>query len=545
MKKLWIIFMVGLISCVGAQSATVTVSGGTGLQAAIDGANAGDVIQITDSMTYNEDIFVGPGKDNLTIIGTGVNPPTILATNSTIHSVGSPDVAARGLVGGIMGVVSGLLAGGNPLPDQLGMVIEANNGTYENLILQNNGPSVSPDLFTGACTVIGDDNTFNDCVFRGTDQNTPGVADNEFCISFTSGNWPELDVALGFVSLPNYFQNLGYTTPVAAERTELNNCAFERSTNSVGAGDYSQYFYNAITAGYLNAVVPFNVVFNDCTWTNCGDGEVLETGGIDNLVFNNCSFDGNEGVVDLGGGTWVFNDTVFANSTAGRLFRHDAVVEFGGGASYSTLNGCLFCGNAPGEDRIVEIQEGGATFSRCIFNATEDTLFFWDYNNWDGQFNDAGYPSQTSIVSFDRCDFYSPNAAQAVIRLTGDDTPDAPQPGCSLIVQNCIMTGTDVAVDISGGNLPPGGGDYSIENNDFLAINTIVNNGPGWTEISVADNLSNVAPAYANAGGCSPADYVYMNPALETASTTGGPIGSQDPDIGVITNAVKDWNLYE
>lgn len=96
MRTLGLIFFVGLVCFSSVQAATIQVNGGAGLQAAIDGAGAGDRIEITDSLTYNEDIFIGPGKNGLTLIGTAVNPPTILAANTTTHSGAAPNVAAEG-----------------------------------------------------------------------------------------------------------------------------------------------------------------------------------------------------------------------------------------------------------------------------------------------------------------------------------------------------------------------------------------------------------------------------------------------------------------
>lgn len=545
MKKFSLWIFAGLI-CIApfAHAATITVPATHAtLQAAIDAANAGDVIQITDSATYNEDVFIGPGKNNLTIIGTGATPPTILAANTTLSSGGAPNVAGRGLVGVVIGLASALLAGNNPIPDQLGMIVEADFTTLENLIIQNNGPSVSPDLFTGALTIVGDDTTINNCILRGADQSTPGVADNEFAISWTAGNWPELDAILPGLGLGAYFANAGYPNIVASQRTTLNNCAIERSTNSVGAGDYSQFFYNAITSGYLNAQVPFNIVFNDCTFVGgVGDGEVLETGGVDNVVMNNCVFDGNGGIVDIGGGFWIFNDCSFSGSTGSRYFRHDGIVEFGGGAADTQMNGCIFCGDSPSNGEFIEIQEGAIAFDRCIFSGAEDTAVRWNYNNWDGQFNTVGYPTDAQVLSFNRCDIYKPDGTAAAVLLTGGDTPDAGQPGAELVLTNNIIT-SELGVRTEGANLPPGGTGITIENNNFIGT-TVLENTNGWVEDSIANNLSNIFPGYANAGGCNAEDYAYSNTALITAGIGGTPLGSQDPP-GLAPASVEDWKLYE
>ena len=80
-----ILFCIGLTVLIvsGSFAATITVSGGTGLQAAIDSANPGDTVEVTDSLTYAEDVLVN--KDDLVLVCTAIDPATIEAQNNTLR----------------------------------------------------------------------------------------------------------------------------------------------------------------------------------------------------------------------------------------------------------------------------------------------------------------------------------------------------------------------------------------------------------------------------------------------------------------------------
>ena len=118
MKAAFGLFLMILTVSFPGHTATVTVSGGSGLQAAINSANPGDVVEITDSQTYSEDVFI---NKPLTVRGADGQRPTIVATNTS----------TRGHLGEIGQLVQ-ISQGGSWNADNQGLYIESDNVTLSN-----------------------------------------------------------------------------------------------------------------------------------------------------------------------------------------------------------------------------------------------------------------------------------------------------------------------------------------------------------------------------------------------------------------------------
>jgi len=136
----------------GVFAATLTVSGGVGLQSTINSANPNDVVEITDSLTYNEDVFI---NKSITLRGAACQRPVIAATNTSI----------RGRLGTLgQFVQTGLGAEFNA--DDQGLYIEADQVTLSNLTIQNttliNNANHAADL-PAALTIVGDNVTVDNC----------------------------------------------------------------------------------------------------------------------------------------------------------------------------------------------------------------------------------------------------------------------------------------------------------------------------------------------------------------------------------------------
>ncbi|KXK28444.1 MAG: hypothetical protein UZ16_OP3001003437, partial [Candidatus Hinthialibacteria bacterium OLB16] len=134
-SSLALLFAVSLILGGGSFAATISVGAPpASIQAAINSANSGDVIQLQTG-TYVEDLTILGGsspKTNLTIEAAPGQTPVIEAANTAVPS------PARGMLGYLslfIEAVAGYPADG---PDCHGILIEGNGTTLRNLTIRNN-----------------------------------------------------------------------------------------------------------------------------------------------------------------------------------------------------------------------------------------------------------------------------------------------------------------------------------------------------------------------------------------------------------------------
>ena len=504
----------------------ISVSGGVGLQAAIDSASPGATIRILDNLVYHEDIFIGPGKDGLTVIGAGSEPPTILAANDSISSATNPQTERRGLVSLISGLYSRYFFGDAPLPDQMGLVVEADKVLLKHLVIENDSPTVAIDLPASALTIVGNDCKVTHCILKGIDPEEGSAGEYATCLFVISGNWSELEAATIFEDLIGYFTSQGYTETVP-QNTTFRNCVLTQGTTGFLSADWARLWSFWIPSEEIEPALSTDFVFDTCEWTGIGQFSVMFTSGSKNIAFYENTFQGNQGSIYIQGEDLVFENCEFLGPADRRFITQQAPSALGGESPKSHFRMCRFCGDARFHDEQIRIREGSASFEYCIFSASDDTVLNWDYNNWDSAFESFGYPEGDQHIDFDQCDLYKPEGLQPAIRLTGYDVPAPTQPAAHLLVQNSIIT-SEIGVQIEGRATPPEGGSWIVRNNDFIGTTAVDDQIP-WMENTMMDNLFNIDPGYYDPEGCGPYSFEYYNIDLYFASTFFGPIGSTVP----------------
>jgi hypothetical protein len=578
MRKLSLFFIVALVSCCGVHAATISVpSATTTVQAAINAANPGDVIEITDGATYNEDTNIPLGKNNLTIRGVG-SMPTILATNTVGRSIGTRLVYVAS---------NGLAPVGTP--DAFGMLVEGNGTTLENVIIQNNGPAFVPDGFTGALALVGDDTTITNCILRGGT-----LTENEFCLSNICGNWPIIDAAIAAAGPPlstgwgTGLAGIGYTTPTSADNVTVTDVDMDRGSNLLGVGDYSRF----IIAEFTSAVGPArefipptpsqNWTFTNVVLTGIDGEEVMESAIIENAVFNNCTIQGvpdgglgGTGVFKMGGGSWIFNDCLFRDLPGGELLQLEAsddLINFGGGDMNIFANRSVFCG-ANSEAGIVQVTNGNATFRECIFNVQDTdgtSALDLDLGNWEredggdtfytgsptpgaffggfGSTNGIPFPATHGVI-LDQCDIYTPNGGAFAVSIRNLNAEDAAEPEATVTITNTNITSSGNA--INAGTIVNATGQtnsINVSYSNLLSLGGSQIVGGDWT-VNASNNVDPPQdPQYLDPLSCPnplvPDLYAYSNFTVATSGSVGQPLGAVGP-FGGVPSDVQEWRLYD
>lgn len=529
MKKLLAILTIGLVSGLGAQAATINVPADQAtIQAAINAAAPGDVINIADG-TYTEDLIFKksaalPQNNNITLQGSSPNNVIIDCPNTS--PANSP-----ALNRGILGAISGAFGAG-ALPEHKGVIIEGDNITLRNLTIRNSSTTGDP-LFgeSAAVCLMGDNCTIENCIIEANPNNDIGR-----CLYVLTGDW-----AAANGSLAPFYPSPG----LSALNLTVTDTIFRYGDATFDTVDAAFYLF---AVGFVPSQPPVRVgtgTFTNCEFVGLLDPNDLDggIGEIDGGVysFTDCHFHTFNDGMDSGGGSWTFTNCVFENSRNNYAASANFTGEGGPGQTQFNFLDSIFCGNINGGGAI-QLRENDTLISGCIFSATNgDDRPVVSYRPGDYDSDWAlpifgGYPA-SSNVTIDHCDIYNPNGRG----VEGTDPQDvAGEPVGNLTVTNTIFTCANPVNLIGAAGLAAR--NATITNSNLYTTGTISHPDNGWV-LTQASNL-NVLPGYANAGGCDPADYVYGNAALATASTTGGGIGSQTAPPPPAAS-VEKWEVYE
>lgn len=588
MKSTLFLFLMILTASITGQAATISVSGGSGLQAAINSANPGDVIEITDSQIYNEDVFV---SKSLTVRGAEGQRPTIVATNNS----------TRGRLGAV-GQLAQTLLGGSWLADCQGFYIEADGATVSNLIITNpagvNSPSNAVDL-PAALTIVGDNVTIDNCEISAS----------------SNGGQDDCAVFAGEGDL-TAFNGSPYAAlePQTTNNLKIQNCQITDGRRGIYVPDIGAVFSDPAAPESGNSQVRLkaeNALVSNTTITVAR--RAYQPIGAKNWTFQDCSLNvratNNQDVIRAQGGSTNFINC-YIGTPANRSINCQAFVAVGGGMMDLTFDHCTICGGGNnGEHNLID--EANLTFSHCIISSTgpNPTLFTlmrrvnvassgvsYDFIG-PAPYADAGsFPGRetlpTSIsLEMDHCDVYNPAAsptpwrtAIALNELAPEFTNAAPYSGTFYFSNHVILTNNIITADIGlidGTQLLPNYGVFGTEppfysnqssvellNNIFFSRNADPDtkrvrlvSGNGYTVSGVdlpyaftagvylgpdtpeqyTPNFLDRDPLYPAIGKCNDPDgWLPGDETLRTAGTDGSPIGSQLEPV----SSVQDWNLY-
>ncbi|NUN96121.1 MAG: FG-GAP repeat protein, partial [Candidatus Omnitrophica bacterium] len=482
-------------------SCPVYVSGGAGLQAAINAATSGCLIEIVDSLTYAEDLYIPPSKTNLTIRAATGETPTIRAANTT---------GGRGLVD-----LWFQLVGASGAPDHAGMIVEGNGATLRGLTFENDGPVNTVYNWNSAILVMADHVTLEGCTIRGS----TFIPGDRVGLLVASGDWTNLETVTGPI-----FSSAGYGI-VRCDHLTMSECTLDRGGIGLATVDYANALGLLLTGQtYYNPVVhPQDGSFTNCDFIGMNFAAQNAVG--KGFVYQYCNILENDASFQQEGGNASFVNCRFSRSFIGQeLFAVQADLGYGGGVADITCTNCVFCG---GRMEMVEVTTANAIFSGCVFTneATESVLPCILYNpeEFGPEFYTLPAPFEgarpTSLL-VDHCDFHIPNSI-AIGTNSGPYNP--PHPPSSLQVTNSVIV-SDRPISIINSTFVPGT-TLDIQYNDLFTTGTQVVNTSGWPG-TIANNL-NVDPYFVDPNRCEQDGFLYANPSLGNAASDGGPIGSQ------------------
>jgi len=532
-SSLALLFAVSLILGGGSFAATISVGAPpASIQAAINSANSGDVIQLQTG-TYVEDLTILGGsspKTNLTIEAAPGQTPVIEAANTAVPS------PARGMLGYLslfIEAVAGYPADG---PDCHGILIEGNGTTLRNLTIRNN--SIDGDGQFGEASVIlieANDVRIENCVVECAPDSGAGR-----CIYVFTGNLPVFDQAVQALGAAKVFGPAGYTQPLASTNLQVINCTLRYGDAMFDTTDFVTYIGLLLSGDslYIPPVPPSG------TFTNVNfDGGNLSSGGHDlaecdggTYTFTSCFFHDHRGNFRISGGNQTFNDCTWQRALRDDHVEFNAAPEEGNSPIVGAFNNCLFCGGGDA-GRLVKVNEGTGTFNACIFDVTSTDPNYRAIQYSPGDIEQSYYmeipglnPPALTACTLDNCDVYAPSSI-GVLAENGPEPYEAP--GTLTITDSIFQTATGVSLTAdSTVSLIA-----NINNNDIFAGTQISNTG---SFVVNAHSNPNVDPGYA-APGCDKDGFLYSNATLKTAGTGGSALGSQGP---IAPSAIIDWSLY-
>jgi hypothetical protein len=290
-----------------SESAVLRVPGDhVTVQGAINAAAAGDIIEITDSGIYVEDLNI---QKQITLRGAAGQLPVIRAANT----------AERFAHLGIAGT------------DHLGVLVRAPGVTLENLRFENMDPARNAENVSSALTILA-----SNCTVRDAWITTAPDSSGDAC----GGIVADLDVPLGTAT----------PTGVLIENTRF-------ETNTFG---FASSFWVA------PQVLP-QTTFRGCTFRSNRSAALEVDSG--NVTIENCVFEENPGTsVTMGGGSIEVHNSIFRNNNGwsvnmimdGRSFSQWPAIPPGS----LRLNRCWFYDN---ENTAVRIREGTLRAEHSVF----------------------------------------------------------------------------------------------------------------------------------------------------------------------------------
>jgi hypothetical protein len=227
------------------------------VQGAINGAAAGDIIEITDSAVYIEDVNI---QKSITLRGAAGQTPTIRAANTASRF-------------GHLGI---------PGADRLGILVRAQGVVLENLRIENMDPDRNAENVSSALSILA-----SNCTVRDAYITTAPDSSGDAC----GGLVADLDIPLGGTN----------PTGVLIENT-----LFETNTYA-----FASSFWVA------PQLLP-EVTFRGCTFRFSRSAALeLDSG---NVTIETCLFEQNSGnAVTVGGGSAEVRDSIFRLNTGWAL----------------------------------------------------------------------------------------------------------------------------------------------------------------------------------------------------------------------------------
>jgi hypothetical protein len=573
-----------ILSGSGALGATLMVSGGTGLQTTINSANPNDVVEITDSQTYHEDVFI---NKSLTLRGATGQRPVIVATNTSI----------RGRLGTLGQFIQTGLGAGFDADDQ-GLYIEADQVTLSNLTIQNttlaNSALHAVDL-PAALSIVGDNVTVDNCEISAS---TNGVVDDT-AVFIGEGNLTT------FLNSPFAGQQPQTTDNLKIQNSQITNGRRGIYVPDLGAGLSD---VNATATGNSQVRLKAKDALVSDTSISV-QRRAFQPIGCEDWTFQNCTLNvratDNQDVIRAQGGSAKFMDCTIG-SESNRSINCQANIPVGGGLMDFSFERCIICGGGFGAEHNL-IDDANLSFSYCIINSatspSETPITFLrrvsilqisnDFIGPAPYKDEASFPGRETLpssftFSMDHCDLYNGaltapfRTAIAYNELAPEFTNAPPYNGQiyfsnHLILTNNIIT-SDIAVldgtqplpsQVAFGTEPP----FYTSTSSVVALNNIFFSKNGSTEARVrlvsgngysatglvlpefvanqyigpvdpADYTPNYLdrdPQYPVWGDCSNAEsWLPGDTTLRTAGTDGTTVGSQlEP-----ATSVMNWNLY-
>ena len=558
----------------GALAATLTVSGGAGLQTAINNANPTDVVEITDSLTYNEDVFIS-------------QRPVIVATNTSI----------RGRLGTLGQFVQSGLGAAFDADDQ-GLYIEADQVTLSNLTIQNttliNNANHAADL-PAALTIVGDNVTVDNCEISAS----------------VNGGIDDTAVFIGEGNLTT-FNDSPFTgqQPQTTDNLKIQNCQITNGRRGIYVPDLGAVFSDVNSGATGNTQVRLKA--KDALITNTDinvQRRAFQPIACEDWTFQNCTLNvratDNQDAIRAQGGSAKFLDC-FIGSISNRSINCQANIPAGGGLMNFSFERCVICGGGFGAEHNL-IDDANLSFSHCIINSStspnETPITFLrrisllqisnDFLGPAPYKEEASFPGRETLpssftFSMDHCDLFNGavtapfRTAIAYNELAPEFTNAAPYSGQVYFSNHLILTNNIITSDIAvldGTQALPGqvvfGTDppFFTNTSSVVALNNIFfsrNGDPGArvrlvsgngysttglvlpefladqyigpTESSdYVPNFLDRDPLYPVWGDCGNEDsWLPGDETLRTAGTEGTPIGSQ---LEPATN-VMNWSLY-
>jgi len=587
MKTAFGLFLMILTVSFPGHTATVTVSGGSGLQAAINSANPGDVVEITDSQTYSEDVFINKA---LTVRGADGQRPTIVATNTS----------TRGRLGEIGQLVQTML-GGSWNADNQGLYIESDNVTLSNLVVSNpaglNNPANAVDV-PAALTIVGDHATIDNCEISAS----PNGGQDDCAVFVGEGD------LTAFTGSPYAGQQ-----PQTTNNLKIQNCQITDGRRGIYVPDIGAMLSDISQAGSSQVRLRAENALVSNTTIEVAR-RAYQPIGAKSWTFQDSSLKvratNNQDAIRAQGGSTTFINC-FIGSPANRSINCQAFVAVGGGLIDLAFDHCTICGGGNnGEQNLID--DANLAFSHCIVSSTgpNPTAFTFQRRvslmtsgiSFDflgpAPYADAGaFPGRETLpTSFtfqmDHCDVYNPAASPIPWRtaimmneLAPEFSNAAPYSGTFYFSNHVILTNSIITADIGlmDGTqmLPVASGVFGTEppfysnQSSVVVLNNIFNSkngdpdtkrvrlvsGNGYTVNGVdlpyaytagqllgpdvaeqyTPNFLDRDPLYPAIGKCNdPAGWLPGDETLRTAGTDGSPVGSQLEPVSNVLN----WNLY-
>jgi uncharacterized repeat protein (TIGR01451 family) len=468
---------------------TITVSGGSGLQAAINSAVDDCTIEITDSLVYNQDIYIPPDLTGLTLRASEGQTPEIRAANTATN---------RGIFNPFFGLI-GLII---PQVDHMGLIVEGEGTTLEGLKITNPGGVAPSTGLSAAVTVVTDNVTIRDCEIVPGD----GVMGSSFGLLAIPGSYGSLD---GIFSLLISFIGSGYNV-IRCDNLVVENCLFHSGHIEVGIFNLANFQSLNLTSltAYTPIVQPAGIRFSDCEFKLGSAIAKISVG--DGIVFERCYFHEFFSGARHEGGSCSYLSCTFENFQGGMgaWLALEGDPTYGSGQASVGAYDCLFC---DGGDSNIVVDEGNFVGGQSIFKgpafdpaftciryrpANFDSLYFFLSSPFPG-------PAPTN-VSLINCDLHNPGGFGVATDSTPLNSPNPP--GVLNVHQSIIVAATPVAL---GADSTVAGSVITAQDNNLFTVGNQVQLQMGWTP-TVMDNL-NEDPGYLDPIVCLRDGFFYTN----------------------------------